>query len=37
MKKSKIPILLSDSDHKALLIILTTFFDQTKIRKVTVC
>ena len=37
MKKSKIPILVSDSYYKSLLIILITFFEQTKIKKVTVC
>ena len=36
MKKSKISILVSNSAHKALLIILITFFDLTEIRKVTV-
>ena len=35
MKKSKIPILVSDSAHKSLLIILQTFFDLTEIRKIT--
>ena len=37
LNKSKIPILVSDSAHKSLLIILITFFNQTKIKKVTVC
>ena len=37
MKKSKISILCSDSSYKFLLIIVITFFDLTKIRKVTVC
>ena len=37
IKKSKISILVSDSSHEFLLIVLITFFDQTKIRKVTVC
>ena len=32
----KIPILVSNSTHKFIIIILKTFFDQTKIRKVTV-
>ena len=37
LKKSKIPILVSDSSHGSLLIILIIFFDQTKIRKVNIC
>ena len=37
VKKSKIQILVSESSHKSLLIILTTFFDLTKIRKIKVC
>ena len=37
MKKFKIPIQISDSAHKSLLIIPITFFDIIKIRKVTVC
>ena len=37
MKKSKIPILVSDSAHESLLIILITLFDLTKFKTVTVC
>ena len=36
LKKSKTTILVSDSANKSPLIILITFFDLTKIRKVTV-
>ena len=36
LKKSKISIQVSDTSHKSLLIFLITFFDKTKIRKVTV-
>ena len=37
METSKIPILVSDSAHKSLLIILISFLDETKVKKVTVC
>ena len=36
MEKQKIATLVSDSAHKSPLIILITFFDKTKIGKVTV-
>ena len=37
LKESKIPVLVFDSAHKSLLVILITFFDSTKIRNVTAC
>ena len=37
LKKSIIPILVSDSTHESLLIISITFFDSAETRKVTVC
>ena len=36
LKECKIQILVSDSAHKFLLIILITFFDETEIKKVAV-